>query len=77
VFPLDNFEGPDAASNVDSNPFGIFRRNMNRSLSRSKAGSRHRELDEPAHFLHILSLDEVFRHKTLYFARKSASVVFG
>jgi hypothetical protein len=77
VFPLDHFEGPDAASNVDSNPFGIFRRNMNRSLSRSIPGSRHRELDEAPHLLNILSLDEVFRYKTLYFAGKSARIVIG
>jgi hypothetical protein len=77
MFSLDHFEGPDTASNVDSNPFGIFRRNMNRSLRRSIAGSRHCELDEAPHFLCIFSLDEVFRYKSLYFARKSARMVFG
>src|SRR5216683_381801 len=77
VLPLDHFESADAASNVDANSFRVFRRNMNRSLSRSIADSRHRELDEAPHFLHILSLDEVFWYKTLYFTGKSTRIGIG
>jgi hypothetical protein len=61
VLSLDHFESADAASNVDANPLSIFRCNMNRCLSRSVAGSCHRELDEAPHFLHVLPVDEVFR----------------
>src|SRR6266851_7250309 len=77
VLSLDHFEGADAAPNVDANPLSIFRRNMDRRLSRGVAGRRHRELDEATHFLHVLPLDEVFRYKTLYFTRKSARIVIG
>src|SRR5258708_10927458 len=77
VFSLDHFEGADAASDIDTNPLSIFGRNMKRSLSRRVMGSRHRELDEASHFLHVFSLDEVFRHKTLYLACKSARIIIG
>ncbi len=77
VLSLDHFEGADAASNIDTNPFSIFRRDMKRSLSRRVAGGGHRELDETAHFLHVFSLNELFRHKTLYLACKSAHVIIG
>src|SRR5260370_525135 len=77
VFPLDHFECADAASNIDSNPFSIFRRHLNRSLCHVVVGSCHRELDEPPHFLHVFSLYEVFRHETLYFTRKSAGIFIG
>jgi len=50
---------------------------MNRRLSRSIAGSRHRELNEAPHFFHIFSLDEVFRYKTLYFTGKPTRIVIG
>src|SRR6266851_5745041 len=77
VLSLDHFEGADATSNIDTNPFSIFRRDMKRSLSRRVAGGGHRELDETAHFLHVFSLNELFRHKTLYLACKSAHVIIG
>src|SRR5215471_17254920 len=77
VFPLDDFEPPDAAADENSGALSLFRLYPESRVFEREFGRRDRELNKPPHLLDVFFLDIPGGVEVLYFAGDAATELRG